>query len=298
MNASKSNTNPGALGRVAFLDGRGDLPMIEIATPWSTAEIYPHGAHVTHFQKKDERPLLFLSQCSRFAEGEAIRGGIPVIFPWFGPRQGFAQHGFARVKTWDLKEFTPAPDGSVSVRFRLPDVPDAASFPPFTVDYVVTVSQVLTLALTVTNQSKDKVFTYEDCLHSYFEVGDIKDVSIKGLKGASYLDKVDNLARKTESRDIIRIESEVDRAYLDTTGVVEILDANFGRTIRVTKENSDSTVVWNPWIDKAQQMADFGNDEFKRMVCVESGNVSTNAIKLPPGGSSTLKVVLSSEPLK
>lgn len=106
------------------------------------------------------------------------------------------------------------------------------------------------------------------------------------------------MARKTESRDIIRIESEVDRAYLDTTGVVEILDANFGRTIRVTKENSDSTVVWNPWIDKAQQMADFGNDEFKRMVCVESGNVSTNAIKLPPGGSSTLKVVLSSEPLK
>jgi D-hexose-6-phosphate mutarotase len=72
---------PAPQGRVTFQDGRGDLPMIEITTPWSTAEIYFHGAHVSHFQKHGEAPLLFLSQCSNFADGQPIRGGILIIFP-------------------------------------------------------------------------------------------------------------------------------------------------------------------------------------------------------------------------
>src|SRR5512137_2007596 len=110
MTSSKpiETAKPEALGRVTFLDGQGELPMLEISTPWSTAEIYLLGAHVTQFKKKEEPPLLFLSQCSRFAEGQPIRGGIPVIFPWFGAREGLAQHGFARNKAWDLKEVLPA----------------------------------------------------------------------------------------------------------------------------------------------------------------------------------------------
>jgi len=280
---------------VSFLDGRGELPMLEVTTQWSTAEIYQHGAHVTHFKRKDQPPLLFLSQCSRFAENQPIRGGIPVIFPWFGPREGMAQHGFARVKAWDLKEFAPAPDGSVSVRFRLPDCPEASAFPQFTADYIVTVDQALTLQLVVTNSSRDEPFTFENCLHTYFEVGDIRAVSISGLKGSSYLDKVANFSRKTEMEEAIRISSEVDRIYLDTTDPVEIRDTRLGRRIRVDKSGSASTVVWNPWIIKAQQMPDFGNEEYQRMVCVESGNVASNSIKLPPGESSTLLVKLSSE---
>ncbi len=299
MDNSRAEPEPkGAVpGRVSFLDGRGELPMLEVTTQWSTAEIYQHGAHVTHFRRKDQPPLLFLSQCSRFAENQPIRGGIPVIFPWFGPREGMAQHGFARVKAWDLKEFAPAPDGSVSVRFRLPDCPEASAFPPFTADYIVTVNQALTLQLVVTNSSRDEPFTFENCLHTYFGVGDIRAVSISGLKGSSYLDKVANFSRKTEMEEAIRISSEVDRIYLDTTGPVEIRDTRLGRRVRVDKSGSASTVVWNPWLIKAQQMPDFGNEEYKRMVCVESGNVASNSIKLPPGDSSTLLVKLSSEPL-
>jgi len=298
MNSGKSDAKAAAAGRVAFLDGRGDLPMIEVTTPWSAAGIYLHGGHVTHFQEKGERPLLFLSQCSRFDEGQPIRGGIPIVFPWFGPREGMSQHGFARVKSWEFKESTPAPDGSVSARFRLPDCPEASSFPPFTADFTVTVSQVLALELTITNLSKDEVFAYEDCLHTYFEVGDINQVSIRGLKGAGYIDKVDRFARKTETGDVLRIGSEVDRTYLDATGLIEILDPQFGRVIRIEKEGSASTVVWNPWIEKAQQMPDFGNDEYQRMVCVESGNVASNGIKLAPGATSTLRVKLSTEELR
>ena len=115
--------------------------MLEVSTPWSTAEIYLHGAHVTRFQKRGEPPLLFMSQCSRFNEGQPIRGGVPIIFPWFGMREGLGQHGFARIKAWELKEFAPAADGSGTVRFRLPDCPEASGFPPFTAEYAVTVSE-------------------------------------------------------------------------------------------------------------------------------------------------------------
>ena len=284
-------------GSVMFLDGQNELAMIEVSTAWSAAEIYLHGAHVTNFRKKDEPPLLFMSQCSRFLEGQPIRGGVPLVFPWFGMREGLGMHGFARVKNWDLKEVVPSPDGSVSVRFRLPDCPEASAFPPFTADYIVTVEQSLTLKLVVANQSPDEPITFENCFHTYFEVGDVTAVSITGLKGRAYLDKVASFARKTETSDAIRIAAEVDRVYLDTTDTVEILDPRLSRKIRVEKQGSRSTVVWNPWIAKAQQMPDFGNDEYQRMVCVESGNVSSNQITLSPGQTSTLTVTLSSEPL-
>jgi D-hexose-6-phosphate mutarotase len=288
----------GAAGRVVFIDGRGELPMLEVSTAWSTAEIYLHGAHVTHFRKKGESPLLFLSQCSRFAENEPIRGGIPVIFPWFGPREGMPQHGFVRLKNWELKEVAPAPDGSVSVRFCLPEYPEASAFSPFSVEYVVTVSESLGLELLVTNKSKDEAFTFENCLHTYFEVGDISAVSVTGLKGATYLDKVANFAKKKEANESIRVSSEVDRIYLDTTETVEIQDQKLGRKVRVEKHGSVSTVVWNPWMAKAQQMPDFGNDEYQRMICVESGNVAGNSIRLPPNETSRFSVKLSSAPLR
>jgi glucose-6-phosphate 1-epimerase len=295
---SGAKTKPDTHGRVSFLDGQGEIPMLEISTPWSTAEVYLQGAHVTQFRKREEPPLLFLSQCSRFVEGQPIRGGIPVIFPWFGQREGLGQHGFARVKAWDLKEVAPLPDGSVRVRFRLPTCPEAAGFPPFTADYLVTVSQSLTLQLVITSQSKDAEFTFENCLHTYFEVGDVTAISIQGLKGLDYLDKVAHFVEQTETHDALRIASEVDRIYENATGTVEIHDPRLGRKIRVEKQGSASTVVWNPWIAKSRQMPDFGDEEYERMICVESGNVASNSIRLPPGASSTLTVKLSTETLK
>jgi D-hexose-6-phosphate mutarotase len=281
-------------GRVRFAEGSGEMAKIEIRTNWSTAEIYLHGAHVTDFQKKGEAPLLFTSQFSRFAPGQPIRGGIPVIFPWFGGREGEPMHGFARLSEWDLHETTALPEGGVSLRFSLPETAAGATWPPFTANYVVTITDTLTLELIVTNASPDHNFSFENCLHSYFAVGDIDAVSITGLKGVEYLDKVENFAQKTESADAIKITSEVDRIYLATPATVEILDAKLRRKIRIEKTGSASTVVWNPWVAKAQQMPDFGNEEYRHMVCVESGNVARNRIALPSGNSSVLKVTISS----
>lgn len=280
-----------------FLEGHGNLPMLEVSTAWSTAEIYLLGAHVTNFKMRDEPPMLFLSQCSRFEKDKAIRGGVPIIFPWFGPREGMGQHGFARTKLWHLREVAPAADGSVSVRFRLPEYPEAGMYPPFQAEYIVTVNEALTLELVVTNKSSSDALEFENCLHTYFQIGDINAVSVHGLEGVTYADRLTGGATRVEAEDAIHFSSEVDRTYLNTTHPVEIRDERLKRVIKVEKENSASTVVWNPWIVKSQQMADFGNEEYHNMVCVESGNVMANKITLAPGKSSSLKVKLSSRPL-
>jgi D-hexose-6-phosphate mutarotase len=284
-------------GRVLFSEGNGELSRIEINTAWSNAEIYLHGAHLTHFQRKDEPPILFMSQLSRFQDGIPIRGGIPIIFPWFGSREGQAAHGYARNHEWELREVTQSPTGAVSLRLSLPDSPAAALFPKHSADYIVTVGKTLAAELIVTNLSPQQDFTFENCLHSYFVVGDIGAVSITGLKGADYQDKTENFARKTERAEHIKISQETDRTYLDTTSAVEIHDSNLQRRIKIEKSGSQSTVVWNPWIEKSNQMPDFGDDEYKKMVCVESGNVSDNRLTLPAGKSASLKIEISALPL-
>ncbi len=283
-------------GRAVFEDGPGGLVKIKVNSASSSAEMFLHGAHMTHFQKGNELPLLFLSQKSRYAESQAIRGGIPVILPWFGARDGQPAHGFARTRTWEVKEIASLPNGSIRLHFNLPDCA-GAGFPPFTADSLVTVGDALELQLTVSNASPDRELIFENCLHTYFSVGDISAVSIRGLKGVTYRDKVENFVEKTETAAAIKIISETDRVYQDTTGPVEIHDAALHRKIRVEKTGSASTVVWNPWIAKAQEMADFGDDEYLRMVCVESGNVGKNKITLAPGKSATLAVKISSAAL-
>jgi D-hexose-6-phosphate mutarotase len=284
-------------GRVLFTEGQGDLLMLEINTAWGRAELYPHGAHLAHFQLKDQPPLLFMSQFSRFAEGAPIRGGIPVIFPWFGPREGEPAHGFARTQVWDLREISPLPDGAVNLRLRLPDSPAAALFPKCTVEYLLTIGPTVTAELIVTNDSEDQLFSFENCLHAYFHIGDIAAVSVTGLKGAEYLDKVDGFARKTERAEHLKIAQETDRIYVNTPHPVEIHDSKLQRRIRIEKSGSLSTVVWNPWTDRSQQMPDFGNDEYQAMLCVEPGNVGENKITLPAGKSASLKITISTLPL-
>lgn len=277
-------------------EGNGELGKIEVLTRHSTAEIYLHGAHVTGFQKNGEPPLLFTSQFSRFAPNQPIRGGVPIIFPWFGSREGEPAHGFARLADWELIETATLPSGGATLRFSLPDVPEAATWPPFAAYYIVTVTDQLALELVVVNASPDQTFTFENCLHTYYAVGDINSVTVLGLKGVSYQDKVEHFTQKTETNDSIRISSEVDRVFLDTGSPIEIHDPTLKRIVRIEKSGSQSTVVWNPWVTKSQQIPDFGTDEFRRMLCVETGNVDRNRITLPPGETAVLKIIVSSRP--
>src|SRR5260221_1173076 len=236
-------------GRVAVAAGNGGLPKIVVTTKASTAEIYPHGAHVTHFQKNGGPPLLFMSAKSYFAPGKPIRGGVPVILPWFGNRDAEPWHGLARIAEWELVKTSAAPDGAVTLRFALPQIPGREAWKNLRAEFVVTISDSLTMELISTNDSCDETFEFENCLHAYFHVGDIGAVSISGLEGAAFLDFAagDTGTRKPGENFPIKIQRETNRTYVDTAATVEIHDANLKRTIRVEKFDSKSTVVWNPW---------------------------------------------------
>ena len=279
-------------GRVAIVTGNGGLIKIIVTTKFSTAEIYPHGAHITHFQKNGEPPLLFLSVKSYFAPGKPIRGGVPVIFPWFGNRDAEPSHGFARITEWQLVETSAAADGSVTLQFALPEIPGREAWKNLRTEFVVTVSDTLTMELIAANDGCDDSLEIENCLHTYFHVGDIGAVSIDGLRGAHYLDNAagGNGELKIQTESPLRVAKETNRLYLDTTSAVEIHDENLGRVIRVVKSGSHSTVVWNPWTTQ-KLPDDFDPAEHKHMVCVESGNMKQNKIALAPGKSSALKVV-------
>jgi D-hexose-6-phosphate mutarotase len=282
---------------VELAAGNGGLSLAKIQTPWSAAEIYPHGAHVAGFRKNDEPPLIFMSHKSHFAPGQPIRGGVPICFPWFGNRDGEPSHGFARITEWQLVKTSAAPDGAVTLHFALPEIPGRAAWKNLRVEFVVTVSDKLTMELIAMNDSCEKTLEIENCLHTYFHVGDIGKVSLTGLQGAAFLDNAagGNGERKIQDEAALRIAKETNRIYLDTTSDVEIHDEKLKRVIRVDKSGSNSTVVWNPWTTQ-KLPDDFDPAEYSQMVCVESGNVKQNKILLAPGKSSTLKVVISSRP--
>jgi glucose-6-phosphate 1-epimerase len=269
---------------VGFDLGNGRLPRIVVTTPPADAHIYLHGAHVTHYRRRGQAPLLFVSDQSLFQSDKAIRGGIPICWPWFGPNKNdpaAPAHGFARTSIWNLENVTQTPANEIAITLTLSPAGEIA------LQYIVTIGESLDLALTTTNKG-DKPFNYEEALHSYFTVSDVRNIQLLGLGGSSFTSKAPPTGTFTQPPDPLLFTGETDRVYADTQAECTIVDTAEERAISVKKTGSNSTVVWNPWIEKAKSMADMGDDEWPEMLCVESGNVWHNAITLAPGESHTL----------
>jgi D-hexose-6-phosphate mutarotase len=290
----------GLPGTVRFEAGEGGLVRAVVTTPRATAHVYLHGGHVTHYHPRGQGPVLFLSARSAFAPGQAIRGGVPVVFPWFGARAGdpgAPAHGFARTAAWDVEAVTPAPDGSVAVLLRLDASETTRVLWPhgFVVRYRVGIGAALDLALGVQNTSTE-AFRFEAALHTYLAVGDVREVSVRGLEATPYIDKVDGMRRKVEGRAAVRLGGETDRVYLGTRAGCIVDDPAGGRRLIVDKRGSETTVVWNPWAEKVRGMADLGADEWLRFLCVETASVADHAVALGPGGRHELRASIRAEP--
>jgi glucose-6-phosphate 1-epimerase len=269
-----------------FSDTPGGLVQLDITTPLATAELYVYGAHVTKFQPAGQAPVLFLSKKSHFVSGKAIRGGVPLIFPWFGPHKtnpALPAHGFIRTAEWELESLAQSASGEVRValRFSSNDATRAVWPHDFAVRFHVVIGATLEMTLETENTSAEP-FTFEDALHTYFTVADVLEVGVTGLAGVEYLDKVDGGKRKREGGEPIGIDGEVDRLYLNTQSTCIVEDPSLGRKIVVEKSGSDSTVVWNPWQGKGMSLTDLG-ETWPGMICIETVNAMENAITLAPG---------------
>jgi glucose-6-phosphate 1-epimerase len=281
------NERFGLDGVAKFESGIGGLPRLAINSPLASAHIYLHGAHLTHWQPRSQQPVIWLSQRSHFQPGKAIRGGVPICFPWFGPRDNDPTaplHGLVRTEDWQCHEVRSLDDGRVQATFGY-EVPDE-----FDVSYTITVGASLTLQLTAAH-SGTRGATYEMALHTYLAVGDVRQVSVRGLDGVMYVDKTDGFRHKRQSGDVT-ITGETDRVYLDAPSSVTLHDAAMSRRIVTETTGARSAVVWNPWIEKAAKMADFGDDEWPQMICLETANVMDNAVTLAPGASHTMAATI------
>ena len=275
--------------KAVFENGPGGLVQLIVTTALAQARIFLHGAHVADFQPAGEKPVLFMSAESVFARGRAIRGGVPVIFPWFGPRADDATspaHGFARTKDWKLESLSEKSTGEIIAVFSLAADEETRALWPheFAIRYEVTIGASLEMALEVTNTGMSP-FTFEDALHTYFSVSDVHQVEVHGLEGAEYIDKTDEQKRKHHDAGPIRFTSETDRVFLNTETTCTLVDEKLGRRVVVEKSGSATTVVWNPWIKKSASLPDFGDNEWPGMCCIETANAADNALTLAPGGT-------------
>jgi glucose-6-phosphate 1-epimerase len=286
-------------GVLKFEAGSGGLVRVAVGGRSAEGHVYLHGAHVTHYRPAAQRPLLFLSERSRFAAGKAIRGGVPVIFPWFGARAGHPEapdHGFARTREWAVESVDPRSDGSVAVTLALgADDATRPTWPhEFRVRHRVVFGERLEMTLEVENRSGHP-FDFEEALHTYHLVGDVRQVSIDGLGGGVYIDKTDDMRRKTLAAGPLRLNGTTDRVFLDTCGTCTLTDPVLARRIVVEKTGSATTVVWNPWHEKASTMGDLGDEQWRSMLCVEAANAADNAVHLAGGKRHTMRVVIGAE---
>ncbi len=276
--------------------GPGGLERLVLRAEEGEAHVFLHGGHVSHFLPRGERPVLWMSRDSRFEAGKPIRGGVPVCFPWFGPKTGAPEaplHGYARILPWSVADVSR--DAAGALRARLELLASAAArggFPrelSLTLD--VAVSRSLRLELAVRNEDGAPA-RFEAALHSYFAVSDVRQVRVSGLEGRGFVDKTAAGARREGEAGPIAITAETDRAYLGATGTVTIDDPGWARRIVVAKTGSATTVVWNPWIAKAKAMPDFGDDEWTGMLCVETANAMDDAVTLAPRASHTMTATI------
>ncbi|MBW3086868.1 putative glucose-6-phosphate 1-epimerase [Austwickia sp. TVS 96-490-7B] len=275
---------------VTLTEGNGGLPCIQVATPRCHAEVYLHGATVTAWTPTGAEPVLFTSAAARYQPDSAIRGGVPLCAPWFGPGTTGSRtpaHGFFRILPWELTDATDD-DGTVTLTLTLDGHAVPADLGPadLTASYQVRFGDHLDMALTITAGETD--LALENALHTYLRVGDATQISLEGLDGCRYADKAPGGRAVNAQSGDIRITRETDRIYAhDST--VTVVDPTLGRRIVVTKEGSASTIVWNPWTAKAVHLNDFGDDEWTNMICVESGNVQRHALTVAAGQSHTLR---------
>lgn len=289
----------GLVDQLHFETGAGDLVFAHIRNNHATATIALQGGHVLSYQPHNQQPVLWVSGQSSYKAGKAIRGGIPVCWPWFGPHPtnpSLPAHGFARTTEWQVVGTQVSTDGATQLRLELSDSEQTRGIWPhaFRLTMTVTVGRELQVELVSFNPG-DEPFTYGGALHSYFQVSDVTKIAIDGLDGATYIDQLQAHERFIQRGPII-INGEVDRIYQATEATCVIDDLGLQRRVVVAKEGSSSTVVWNPWIAKAQRMADFGDDEYRGMVCIETANAADDVVTVASGNSHRLRATISVAP--
>ncbi len=272
---------------VRLSDADPSYPVFEIDHPTCVARVALHGAHVMSWKPVDEEEVLYLSPDAVFKEGKAIRGGIPVCWPWFNAHPADASqpsHGLVRGRLW---EFLGAAedDSGVTLRFGI-------RVGIWNAELKVRAGEELEVMIESKNVSEVPVVV-SGALHTYLGVSDISQVRVVNLDGCTYLDTVGERQNRKQKGDVV-FDREVDRIY-DSSSSILLVDDLSGRTILIEKTGSPSTVVWNPWAEKAAAMADLPDAGYQKFCCIEAAIANDRAEIVMPGASHVLMTRISVE---
>jgi D-hexose-6-phosphate mutarotase len=267
-------------------------PVLEIKHAAAQARVALHGAQLMEWTPGGQQPVIYLSPQAVYRDDKAVRGGIPVCWPWFGHHADpkLPQHGFVRTRIWEVAEATEDAAG-VKLKLTLQDDEATRRLWPHAFGLALEMHLGAELHVSLRMENTDAAaVTITGALHTYFCVGNIRQVTIEGLDGASYLDTVGPHTERKQSGDIA-IDREVDRIYR-SSAEVRIRDKSLGRVISIQDAGSQSTVVWNPWIEKARALADLPDEDYVRFVCVETANAWNDQITLAPGAAHELAATI------
>lgn len=291
----------GTGNNIVFERSDSGMILVKIDNALATSTVSLYGGQILEWQPKSQTfPVLWCSDLVKFLPGKAIRAGVPICWPWFGAHpenNNNPSHGYARISPWQLHSLTNDLSGATEICMRMADADNTHADRDYAASLEINmlIGESLRIELKTTNCGRGSM-TFTEALHAYFNIGDIGQVSVNGLNGFEYVDLVDKNLHKTQTGDIF-FSAELGRVYLNTNSDCLIKDSARSRIIRITKSGSQSTVVWNPWLDTATKMDDLGASGWKSMLCVESANALQNTVMLKPGEQHTLSVNYSVENL-
>jgi glucose-6-phosphate 1-epimerase len=278
---------------LTFNEGKGGLSMININSRHASAKISLYGAQILSYVPNGQKDILWMSEQSLFETGKAIRGGVPLCFPWFGTHpddKTKPQHGFARLQEWSLISVEESADEIVIVTLSLQESPFSLEMwpHPFKAIAAFRIGKKLEIKFTVTNTGNES-FEYSDALHTYFNISDISAINIEGLQNASYYEGF-GMDLKTQQTQLLSFDGETNRRYVHQNNDCIIIDPGYNRKIYAGKTGSNVTVIWNPAEATAKTMTDIHPGGYKTYVCSEPANAypGIDMINLAPGESHTI----------
>jgi D-hexose-6-phosphate mutarotase len=270
----------------------GELDVLELDAPYARARIAVQGAHLLDWTPAGQQPVLWLSGAAQFKTDKAIRGGVPLCWPWFGPHpeEAHPSHGFARTSEWRLEAAQTEGEGAVLVWTLLDDEHTRSRWPyPFRLRYTQRIGRELNLTLE-TEHLGEVPAHYSFALHSYFNVGDVEAAAIEGLDGARFADKLSG--QDEVQRGALTLNGAMDRVYLCTGGRFRLQRAAGLPALDIVGEGCPSAIVWNPWQEGADKLADMGGEGWRGMLCLENGAALGDAFTLAPGAKHRASVTV------
>jgi glucose-6-phosphate 1-epimerase len=275
--------------QLSFIEAQGGFATIKIDNKHASALISLYGAQVLSYKPKSKRneettDILFVSDKSYYQPGKAIKGGIPVCWPWFGndpENSGRPAHGFARISMWSIADTATLENGETQLILCLTDSEETQRLWPyaFKLTITITVGKTLRLELQTHNTGK-QTLTITQALHTYFSVADINQARVIGLDEARYIDKTSDSESLVQQHGDVIIDQEVDRIYIGVPVEMALVDDKNKRQIQITASGSKTTVIWNPWAEISASMADLQDADYMHFLCVETANATTDSISI------------------